>query len=122
MDTRSKKRFTLDPLPSAPRRYAYVKAVMLYWEATHSWEAKEMKSIFKNLNFETELYSIPKDDSQDNVRAVILQQQQHLSLQQRLLGAPCLLIIYYSGHGERPDYLYNTRHEYSKGQGVSWRP
>jgi len=99
--------------PVPLERYAVVKAVIMYWENSdrlddYVEEAGKVDSFFKGLNFETELYPIPKSNSQVEVRWFITQQQVLLTRRMSILGAPCLLIIHYGGHGDKDDDIHYT--------------
>ncbi|KAI8941752.1 hypothetical protein NX059_002956 [Plenodomus lindquistii] len=94
--------------PVHRERYAAVKALILYWENADRLEeyvneARNVESFFKTLNFETEMYPIPEMDSQSEAHGFINQQQVLLTRRTRALGAPCLLIIHYGGHGDKDD-------------------
>jgi hypothetical protein len=107
-------------------RYAAVKAVILYWENSdrledYVKEARKVESFFKELNFETELYPIPKNDSQIEVRGFITQQQVLLTRRMSTLGAPCLLIIHYGGHGDKDDDKHYTGPGGSQKRRAVWR-
>jgi len=89
-------------------RYAAVKALVLYWEnsdrlSEYRGEARKVKSFFEKLNYETELYPIPDTNSQLAVHAFIAKQMVSLADSMSILGAPCLLIVHYGGHGDKDD-------------------
>jgi hypothetical protein len=87
----------------SPSEYAYVKAVLLYWEEAygsegHAEEAESLGSFFRDLGYETTMYRIPFEDSQLKVNHRIVEEHIILAHKIRDLGAPCLLIIYYTGN------------------------
>lgn len=98
---------------------------MLYWEDSdslrdHVIEAGEMDLVFRSLNFETEIHPIPNTDSHYNVEEFLIRQQLSLSLDKRYFDLPRLLIIHYSGHGDRGDDKYII--DDSQNERVVWRP
>ena len=98
---------------------------MLYWEDSdslrdHVIEAGEMESVFKSLNFDTEIHPIPNLDSHNNVLEFITRQKQSLLFRDQYSDSPKLLIIHYSGHGDKGDDDYNG--DDSQNSRVAWRP
>jgi hypothetical protein len=94
--------------PVSRVRYAAVRVLILYWENAdrlddYVKEAKNVDSFFRSINYETEMYPIPQTDSQVEVRGFITNQQVLLTRRMRSLGAPCLLVIHYGGHGDKDD-------------------
>lgn len=112
--------------PVRRERYAAVKALIIYWENSENLnkyveEARKVDSFFKSLNFETEMYPIPKTNSQVEVRGFITQQQLSLARRMTTLGAPCLLIIHYGGHGDKDDEVNRTGRGGPQRRRAVWR-
>lgn len=112
-----------------PLQYVHVKAVMLYWKDSdsardHAMEAEKMESVFKSLNFDTELYPIPTDNSHNHVLLFILRKLESLSSKEREFRTPCLFIVHYSGEGVVGDDHHNIGREYSdsRTRQVVWLP
>ncbi|KAI4712917.1 hypothetical protein J4E89_001895 [Alternaria sp. Ai002NY15] len=101
--------------PVSPVRYAAVKALILYWEnsdkpSEYHEEARNVECFFRKMKYETELYPIPDIGSQLAVNAFIAKHAHQLSLANGIssLGAPCLLIVHYGGHGDKNDDRHFT--------------
>ncbi|KAF1992974.1 hypothetical protein P154DRAFT_591727 [Amniculicola lignicola CBS 123094] len=112
--------------PVPLEQYAAVKVVILYWENSdrlddYVEEAGKVDSFFKGLNFETELYPIPKSNSQVEVRWFITKQQVLLTRRMSILGAPCLLIVHYGGHGDKDDDIHYTGSGGPQRRRAVWR-
>ncbi|KAL1796259.1 hypothetical protein ACET3X_004799 [Alternaria dauci] len=95
-------------------RYAAVRAVILHWEDSdrledYVREAEMVESFFKEgLKFDTQVWAIPSNHSQIEMRKFVMDQQALLVRRMALLDAPCLLIIHYGGHGDKDDDIHYT--------------
>ena len=97
--------------PPSPPPYAYVKAVMLYWEnsdafSDHEEEARQLESVFKALDFETVVYHIPISNSQLDLHSFIAQQRVIVARREAIVRGSCLLIIHYTGRGDKDDDVH----------------
>jgi len=110
-----------------PLQYVYVMAVILYWEDSdrvqaHIKEAQEMESVFRSLDYRTEIHPIPMIVSHDDVHNLIIREKQSVVDIAGTLGGSGLLIIHYSGHGDKGDDNYSVGFEDSRIPRVIWLP
>jgi hypothetical protein len=101
--------------PLGHSEYTEVQALIIYWQESDKLEAYEeeagkLQELFRVLQYDTEVYKIPVQDSQLNLSEVILRHCNRLSGQLR--GSEhdpsSLLIIHYGGHGDKDDDKHAT--------------
>jgi len=114
---------------SDPPQHVHVKAIMLYWKDSDSardyaMEAEKIESVFKSLNYDTEVHPIPTNNSHMDVFNSILRQTTLLNLRKSEDFKPCLLIVHYSGDVVLGNDHHNVGREYSESRTrqVVWRP